>query len=840
MLNFRRLLYTLLATSASCPAFAADGPVVGEPAAREENAAQPAPTAVKGKPFSTGVAKGRDLLDTAISASVIDEVDLAKLSVSSIGGIMQNIPGIRANTSDVDGFGAITVRGLPMSADGSKFLQIQEDGLPVLEFGDLHFANADLFIRADLSLSQVQAIRGGSASTFASNSPGGVVNLISKTGEVEGGTIQLSSGVGHDLKRLDFAYGSPLGNGWRFHVGGFYRQGEGPREIGFDGFRGGQVKLNVTKEFSGGYIRFYGKFLDDRQPNYSVHPTLITGTNASPQLADIPGTSLRRDAYESGFMASYLGLDQNNNRTTFDARNGLRGKTRSVGFEAQFDLVGWTVTNRFRHAAISGEYNESIGMVTAPSPVIGAILGAPGSTFNYASGPNTGQAFTPATGNGLLNYSIRINARSNSMDNTTNDLRASRVWTVGQGRLTTTAGLYSSSQDVDMYWNFANSINDLAGGGQNSLVNMTNPAGVRTTDAGMYAYGFGFAVPLAAFHDHYNVTYRILAPYGSLNYHIGKLAIGGSIRYDRGSASGSVLAADFGGGRNGGTVFDLNSDGIISDAENRIAVLPLGQPAAVDYDYNYLSYSAGVNYRIAEPLSVFARYSRGGRANAERILGAGSLNPDSGQLIDPSTAFNLVKQAEAGLKYRNGGLSAFVTGFWASTSESNFQIGADATGQVVVIPVNRTYSAKGIEFESEVRKGPYSLTVGATWTNARIDRDNADATLNGNQPRHIPKFAFQARPQVDLDQVTFGAVVNGTASSFAQDSNILKQPGYVLVSPFLQFRPTERLQIGINAFNVFDKLAIVQLASAAIPASGLINAQVMNGRTVTGSARFSF
>ena len=840
MRNYRRILCTLLATTVSSHALAAESKGTAEPATREAVAAPSAPAAAKKKAFSTGVAKGRDLLDTAISASVIDEVDLAKLSVSSIAGIMQNIPGIRAETSDVDGFSAITVRGLPMSADGSKFLQIQEDGLPVLEFGDLHFANADLFIRADLSLSQVQAIRGGSASTFASNSPGGVVNLISKTGDVEGGTVQLSSGIGHDLKRLDFSYGSSLGSGWRFHVGGFYRQGEGPRSIGFDAFRGGQVKLNVTKEFAGGYIRFYGKFLDDRQPNYSIYPALIAGTNEAPKLTDIPGNSLRRDAYESNFTASYLGLDQNNNRTTFDARNGLRGKTRSVGFEAQFDVAGWTVTNRFRYADISGEYNESIGMVTAPSPVIGAIFGGPGSTFTYASGPNTGQAFTPATGNGLLNYAIRINSRANNMDNTTNDLRASRVWTVGQGRLTTTAGLYASSQAVDMYWNFANTINDLAGGGRNSLVDLTNPAGVRLTDGGMYSYGFGFAVPLAAYHDHYDLSYRILAPYGSLNYQIGKLAIGGSIRYDRGSATGNILSASFGGGRNDGTVFDLNGNGVISSAERLIAVLPLGQPASVDYDYNYVSYSAGVNYRIAEPLSVFVRYSRGGRANAERILTAGSLDPASGQLADPSTAFSLVKQAEAGLKYRKGGLTAYVTGFWASTGERNFQIGADATGQVIVIPVNRTYSAKGIEFEGEVRKGPFALTLGATWTDSHIDRDNADPTLNGNFPRHIPKFAFLARPQVELGKVTFGTVINGTTSSFAQDSNILKQPGYVLVSPFLQVRPTERVQIGVNAFNVFDKLAIVQLASAAIPASGLINAQVMNGRTVTGSVRFSF
>jgi hypothetical protein len=56
----------------------------------------------------------------------------------------------------------------------------------------------------------------------------------------------------------------------RFNIGGFYRVGEGPRETGFNAYKGGQVKLNVTKEFDGGYIRIYGKYLDDHTPAYDV------------------------------------------------------------------------------------------------------------------------------------------------------------------------------------------------------------------------------------------------------------------------------------------------------------------------------------------------------------------------------------------------------------------------------------------------------------------------------------------------------------------------------------------------------------------------------------------
>lgn len=835
MRHWHLLVSTLLATALATPALA-------EEAREHSDAPKPAAAPAKApaaaaKTFSTGVAKGRDLLDSAISASVIDETDLAKLSVSSIGGIMQNIPGIRAETSDIDGFSAITVRGLPLAADGSKFLQIQEDGLPVLEFGDVFAASADQFIRADLTLSQLQAIRGGSASTFASNSPGGVVNLISKTGETAGGAIQLSSGVDYDLKRLDFAYGSPLGDGWRFHFGGFFRQGEGPRVSGYDGFRGGQIKANITKQFAGGYIRLYAKYLDDRVPNYTGHPILIGGTNDKPTFTDVPGANVRGEAYDTLYTVNYIGVDQRNNPTTFDASNGLHGVSKSIGLEAQFDVAGWTVTNRFRFAGISGEFNDNITLITAPAPMFAGLLGGPGATLSYAGGPLGGQTIVDGR---LVGLSVRNNTKLNQIDNLTNDLRATRVWNLGEGKFTATAGLYKSAQSIDKYTNMINTLNDISGGGRNAPINLTTATGVSLTDNGIYAYGFGVSLPISTYHVAYDLQYNILAPYGSFNYQRGKLAIGGSLRWDRGKARGNVTSDNFSRGRPTSAPIDVNGDGVISVPESRVAILTLGSSAAVNYDYHYLSYSAGVNYRFAEPFSAFARYSRGARANAERTLQGRNLNQDTGKLFNPEAAFSSVKQAEMGVKFRKGGLTAFVTGFWASTGEKNFQIGANAAGQVVVFQIDRTYSAKGIEFEGEARHGPLSLTLGATWTNAKIDKDATDPTLNGKHPRHIPSFAFQARPQLELSKFTLGTVINGTTSSFAQDTNVLKQPGYVIVSPFLQIRPADRVQISVNAFNVFNKLAIVQLSSAAIPPSGVTNAQVMNGRTLTASVRYTF
>lgn len=830
----------LLATSSLAAALALSTPAL----AADEDAKDTEPTSQK-RAFTTGVAKGRDMLDTAISASTLDESDVRKISAVSVVDIVGNLPGIRAESSGTDGYSAITIRGLPLASDGSKFLQLQEDGLPILEFGDIHFASTDQFIRTDLSLGQIQAIRGGSASTFASNSPGGIINFISKTGREAGGAIELSTGLDYGMHRVDFTYGAPLSEGWRFNIGGFYRKGEGPRAIGYDAFEGGQIKANVTRELSGDdYIRVYAKYLDDRQPAYSLYPLAVSGTDASPKLSNIGGVNILRDTLSSPYTVRHLGLDQENAITSINEREGNRAKVKALGLEARFDIGEWTVTERFRYSRTSGTRNENVPLMIAPATTLATMFAGPGATLSYASGPNAGQVIAdPASlnGNGLLSYSVHIHGDLNSLDYAVNDIRASRVWDVGSAKVTTTFGLYASSQDVDMYWNFLSAFQDIAPNANSALVNLTTATGIPQTQDGIMAYGLALpGLANSLYHRRYDVNYGILAPYGSINVKLGKLALGASLRRDEGTVSGHVYGADLDPALLGTTTLDINENGSIVPAETRVAILPLGSPGVVDYDYGYWSWSVSANFRFSDTLSTFARYSRGARASAERVLYPPSHDPATGKLTNPASAFGAVKQAEAGVKYRTDSLSVFLTGFWASTSDLNYQIGADSEGSTVVIRFDRQYSAKGIELETEWRHGPFSMMLGATWTKSKIDHDAADPTLDGNTPRHQPDLFFVARPQFETERFTLGAVVNGTTSSFAQDVNLLKQPGYVIVSPFAQYRVNERFRLSLNAYNVFDKLAIVQLNAASIPATGVVPAQVLNGRTLTASLRYDF
>ncbi|QQV78669.1 TonB-dependent receptor [Sphingomonas aliaeris] len=814
--------YLALSAPALAKAVSADEPA--NVAQSDEQSANAKP-----KAFTTGVAKGRDMFDTAISASTLDDTDIQKISAVSVAEIIGNIPGIRSEGSGTDGFSAISIRGLPLAADGAKFLQLQEDGLPVLEFGDIHFASSDAFLRPDLSLSQIQTIRGGSASTFASNAPGGVVNFLSKTGEVEGGSIMASAGLDHDRYRMDFNYGGRIAADWRFNVGGFYREGEGPRAVGFNAFKGGQIKANLTREFAGGgYIRLYGKYLNDRQPTYAMFPIGVTGTNGSPNYANLPGLDVRRDSTMSQFNTSFPMLDQDNRVTTASGRNGIRAVSSAVGLEAQFEVDEWSVTERFRFSANSGEFNQVATMAIAPANVFRGT-----GNLTYANGPKTGQAVSADT---LMILGLSINAKLNDLGTVTNDVRASRGWDVGSGTLTTSGGVYYSSQDIDMFWSFTTTVQDVAANGASSFVNIATPDGAITQN-GVLAYTL--QAP-QNYHERFDVNYRVIAPYASLNYKLGKLAIGGSLRLDTGKVTGRLYGADLGGGRNGYAVVDMNGDGVIQPTERQVATLPLSQPGNVNYDYDYLSYSLSANYRFADSLSTFVRYSRGARAGADRLFFSPSHDPIGGGLTDPKTAFGYVKQAEAGVKIRSSDFSAYATGFWASTSDRNFQISTDANGASIVVPIDRSYTAKGVELEGAWHNGPFSLTLNGTYTRAKIDKDVLDATLNGNRPRHQANFFFAARPQLESGAVTIGTLVNGTTSSFAQDGNMLKQPGYVIVSPYVQYRIDARTRLSLNAFNVLDKIALISVSAPTVPASGITEAQALNGRTISASLRFDF
>ncbi|MFM5932021.1 MAG: TonB-dependent receptor plug domain-containing protein, partial [Novosphingobium sp.] len=119
-------------------------------------------------------------LNSSVSVTSISAEAIESLRPSSEAEVFRMIPGIQVpGTSGPGGNSNIAVRGLPVATGGSPFVQLQEDGLPTVLFGDIQFGNNDYWTHYDASVERVESVRGGGSTTYASQAPGAVINYIS-------------------------------------------------------------------------------------------------------------------------------------------------------------------------------------------------------------------------------------------------------------------------------------------------------------------------------------------------------------------------------------------------------------------------------------------------------------------------------------------------------------------------------------------------------------------------------------------------------------------------------------------------------------------------------------
>jgi len=766
----------------------------------------------------TGVINARSKLESSVSITTLNPAGILQSAPRTTAEIFRTIPGIRAEASGGDGNTNITVRGVPISAGGSKYLQLQEDGLPILMFGDIAFATSDIFLRPDLTLARIEAIRGGSASTLSSNSPAGIINFISKNGSVQGGSLATTVGVDYNSFRTDFEYGSPIGNGLSFHIGGFMRQGEGPRDAGYLANKGYQLKANITKQFDRGYARLYYKQLNDRTAAYMPMPIQVTGSNSDPTWGSVDGFDAVSGTQYSPFLTQNFGLGANGGQRNVNVSDGMHPVSQAIGAEFVFDLgSGWSVENRGRMSFNSGRFvapfTAAVGTTDDIINTIGGAVGRDltGATLTYA---HNGQNFNNP--NGLAQIIHMFDTELNNFNSFVNDLKVSKEIGIAE----VTVGYFKSFQNINMSWLWNSYLMEV-NGQDGALLDITDAGGTQITESGKYAYG----VPLwgNCCQVGYNNTYDISAPYAAIAIEASdNLNIDVSVRYDIGKVRGSGL-----GGTQG--QIDVNNNGTIEPIEESVSVINNANPFPVNYDYDYLSYSLGGNYKLNSNTAVFARWSRGASAKADRATFPGSSYLDPIQ-FGPK---DVIEQGELGYKgrFNSGGL--FVTAFYAKTTEES---GFEATTQQLI---ESDYRAVGLEVEGSFKFGNFNIRGAVTYTDAKITSGDND----GNKPRRQPDLMYNIIPVYNINGGhSIGLSLIGQSKAFAQDGNELVMPGYNVVNGFVTFRIADGFSATLNANNLFNTIGITESEEGSIT-EGQVNyvrARSISGRTIALMLRYSF
>ncbi len=761
----------------------------------------------------TGVVNSKSKLESSVSITTLKPVGILQSSPRTTAEIFRTIPGIRSESSGGDGNTNITVRGVPISAGGSKYLQLQEDGLPIFLFGDIAFATSDIFLRADGNIARIEAIRGGSASTQASNSPAGIINFISKTGAVAGGSIGSTFGLDYNSFRTDFEYGSPIGNGISFHVGGFFRSGEGPRSAGYTANNGGQIKANLTKTFDNGYARVYFKHLNDRTAAYMPMPVQVTGTNADPTWESIDGFNITQGTPHSVFLQSNFGLGADGERRRADVTDGMRPLSNAIGAEFMFDLGNnWKIESRSRLSSNSGRFiapfPASVGktqdMLNMVADATGRDLTDAELTYAHDGTPFTGE---------LAQVIHMFDTELKNFDNLVSDTKLSKSFE----NATVTLGYFKGHQNINMAWLWNSYLMEVQGDNA-GLINIMTADSMQLSTGGQFAYGvpvWGNCCQVS-----YNSKYDINAPYASISLTpTENLNIDASFRYDMGSVRG------VGAGTAQGPL-DVNNDGVISPIEENVATVDFAQKNPVNYDYAYASYSVGANYKLSDKQAIFARYSHGGSAKADRAIFP------SGSYLSLGNPKDLIDQAEIGYKQKFSFGGLFVTAFYAGTTEEG---GFEATTQEVI---ENDYTAFGLEVEGAFDFGDFDLRGALTYTKAEITSgDNM-----GNAPRRQPALMYNIIPTYTFGNHAVGLSLIGQTDAFAQDNNELVMPGYLIVNAFVNVNLTKGLSLSLNANNLLDSIGITESEEGSITEGQLnyLRARSITGRSISASVRYNF
>jgi iron complex outermembrane receptor protein len=761
----------------------------------------------------TGSSSPRSKLESSVAITTMGAKAIEDRAPSSTAALLQTIPGFVVEASGGEIGNNLFARGIP-SAGAYEYVQIQEDGLPVFEDGALQFANADTFYRLDETVSKMEAVRGGSASIFANNAPGGIINFISKTGQNEfmGRAKFTTSDYGMFRTDLNLS-GALIQDKLFFNVGGFYRADNGVRNTSFTANKGGQIKGNITYKFDDSdYLRVNFKHLDDRNTFYLPIPLKsnngkiegIDGFNPNyGTLTSVNFTHLNVPQYGGGTFSA-------------DLEDGSHPIIKSIGAEFKKKISEKvTFKNAFKQTNIDLNYNAIFpngGPWTQDAYATG-VQNTTASNLTYSYVDN-GQTLDP---NALI-----MRADLWHIEKKMNNFANNFSFSFDLDPVQLTAGYYYSNWKSNQYWNW-NSY--LVGVSDNPrLLNVKdNTTGVDHTWNGVERITWleRDAQTKGLLNDIY-ADAEIKAT-DNLTFNAG-------LRYNKDKYSGyrdnaRFFAEDLG-------ILDNNT------ADDAVTTVKGNPYTYWRYDVSEWSYTAAGNYKFNDNMASYVRYSHGFRSPIEESFYDNAA--DLSKLENTE-----VNQFELGYKYSNSFFSvnanlfhmnlknvAFTDILSDGSSENKF---ADVNNIGVEVETNARYEMVKLNFTFTVQKPEYDNFTG---TNA----DGSAFDFNGNTARRIPKFFCNLRPEVDITK-DFTAYVQFSYydKKFTNQDNRQVLPAYKEVGAGLNYT-YNNLRFAVDASNLFNEIGLTEgdPRQTTAAASDVFMARPILGRAFRFSVAINF
>jgi outer membrane receptor protein involved in Fe transport len=156
---------------------------------------------------------------------------------------------------------------------------------------------------------------------------------------------------------------------------------------------------------------------------------------------------------------------------------------------------------------------------------------------------------------------------------------------------------------------------------------------------------------------------------------------------------------------------------------------------------------------------------------------------------------------------------------------------------------DNSFRSQGFEFFGTYEVGGLSLVANATYAKAeqKPAAANPGDVTNWIQAQYMPKLIYTVSAEYSvIEPVSLG--VSTTGNSSYTDNNNYSWGGSQVFNGFIRYRPLPNLQIGLQAYNLFNKFDARGSGSIAdgsvSPAVASVGAAV--GRTTMATIKLSF
>ncbi|MET0307361.1 MAG: TonB-dependent receptor [Sphingomonas sp.] len=808
------------------------------PAAQDETAAPGDEIIVTGQ-----TTPNRPLITASADITLANRDLIDQKAPRSTADLLEMVPGIFVEATAGGVSNNYSVRGL--QGGGQRFVQLEEDGMPILYGG----GGADFFFDQDLTIDRLEAVKGGSSGVLTVNGAGATINFISKTpnfNQPEG--IARVTAYNYGMKRADAYYSQPITDKLAFNIGGYFQSSPGVRDNPFD-YQGWRLKGALEYRFDdGGYIRLTGKGGNMKNAYYADQPyrfedgkpTSITSLDT--QFGNVGGRAFSNIAVPVSTFAHSSGYRD------FNYDDGIVSKTAEARLDFEKPVSdSFTLFGHGRYLKYSYDFN---GLFPGSGTGNGGLTSAVNYLTPGANSPindllTAGQAAFPTTvrfgiknlrtgqiigadqtallnglnGNGFLQRTVLNHDAIDAYDFGTN---VGGRWNFESGAFknSLTAGVmyYKTKRDQDQSAT-ASVVNDVR---TNSDVydivalNATNGVIGTLSDNGLVSYG-DWGAGIRSRQD------SSLSLYANDELSIGDLHIDAGVRWEQDKA----IAWD----GNQATVnppVPAGTAGVITNAG-----------ASWDGTYTVrratkkaVAYTVGANYLITPSFSVYARYANGFQMNN----------------VDPITGIELY---EAGVRYQHGSLfSGSATVFRTNFRNQNYNF-ADPVNPTLQSNINADLRTNGVELDLNLRPIQwFSLDFQGVFqdpklVNLAINGANQDG-FEGNRPERTPAKLFTITPTFKLPN-GLGEVYGRykyIGKIFADAGNGVALPSYGVTSVGASFNLSKQLQLSVNADNIFNVIGLTegnprQGQTQAIT-DGYFYARGIVGATYGGSITFKF